>query len=99
VQLCEPRDEGEPNPDPRGVARDRRTLTEGIGHDGRALKQPMARQIYFKKMKDTDIDALPERDDNKALLRELETPKARLDSSLRRRPCQRSTNAGPFSGR
>ena len=36
----------------------KRTLTEGIGHDGRALKQPMARQIYFKKMKDADIDAI-----------------------------------------
>ena len=36
----------------------RRVLTEGIGHDGRALKQPMARQIYFKKMKDADIDAI-----------------------------------------
>jgi len=36
----------------------KRTLTEGIGHDGRVLKQPMARQIYFKKMKDADIDAI-----------------------------------------
>lgn len=36
----------------------RRVLTEGIGHDGRALKLPMARQIYFKKMKDADIDAI-----------------------------------------
>ena len=36
----------------------KRTLTEGIGHDGRALKLPMARQIYFKKMKDADIDAI-----------------------------------------
>jgi mono/diheme cytochrome c family protein len=36
----------------------KRVLTEGVGHDGRELKPPMARQIYFKKMKDADIDAI-----------------------------------------
>ena len=36
----------------------RRVLREGIGRDGRKLVQPMARQGYFAKMTDGDIDAL-----------------------------------------
>lgn len=36
----------------------RRVLTRGIGRDGRTLKQPMARQIYFNKMTDGDINAI-----------------------------------------
>jgi mono/diheme cytochrome c family protein len=36
----------------------RRVLTQGIGRDGRTLKQPMARQIYFSKMTDGDINAI-----------------------------------------
>ena len=30
----------------------------GVGRDGRAFKQPMARQIYFSRMTETDIDAI-----------------------------------------
>jgi mono/diheme cytochrome c family protein len=36
----------------------KRVLREGIGRDGRILKQPMARQIYFSKMTDDDVDAI-----------------------------------------
>jgi len=36
----------------------RRVLVEGIGRDGRTLKPPMARHIYFKKMTDDDIGAI-----------------------------------------
>jgi hypothetical protein len=36
----------------------RRALTEGVGRDGRHFKQPMARQIYFSKMKDDDLNAI-----------------------------------------
>lgn len=36
----------------------RRTLTHGVSRDGRAFKQPMARQDYFSKMTDPDLDAL-----------------------------------------
>jgi hypothetical protein len=36
----------------------KRTLTQGIGHDGRKLKPPMSRQEYFSKMTDTDLNAL-----------------------------------------
>jgi mono/diheme cytochrome c family protein len=36
----------------------RRVLTQGIGRDGRALKQPMARHVYFSKMTEADIDAI-----------------------------------------
>jgi hypothetical protein len=33
-------------------------LTQGIGRDGRAFKLPMARQVYFGKMTDDDVDAI-----------------------------------------
>jgi mono/diheme cytochrome c family protein len=36
----------------------KRALTEGVGRDGRHFKQPMARQIYFSKMKDDDLNAI-----------------------------------------
>jgi mono/diheme cytochrome c family protein len=36
----------------------RRALVEGVGRDGRAFKTPMARQIYFSKMTDQDLNAL-----------------------------------------
>lgn len=36
----------------------KRALTEGIGRDGRPLKQPMARQRYFSKMTEQDLNAL-----------------------------------------
>ena len=36
----------------------RRVLVEGVGRDGRKLKPPMARHIYFKKMTETDLSAL-----------------------------------------
>ena len=36
----------------------KRALTEGIGHDGRPLKLPMARQAYLSKMTDQDLNAL-----------------------------------------
>ena len=36
----------------------KRALTHGIGRDGRAFKLPMARQIYFSKMTDADLDAI-----------------------------------------
>ncbi len=36
----------------------KRALTEGVGRDGRAFKQPMARQRYFAKMTPDDIDAI-----------------------------------------
>lgn len=36
----------------------KRVLTEGIGRDGRVLKQPMARQRYFSKMTEQDLNAL-----------------------------------------
>ncbi|MGY8705801.1 cytochrome c [Bradyrhizobium sp. 18BD] len=36
----------------------KRVLTEGIGRDGRALKQPMARQRYFSKMTEQDLNAV-----------------------------------------
>ena len=36
----------------------RRALTLGVGHDGRAFKLPMARQMYFSKMTDADLDAI-----------------------------------------
>jgi mono/diheme cytochrome c family protein len=36
----------------------RRVFTQGIGRDGRTLKLPMARQVYFSKMTDADVDAL-----------------------------------------
>jgi mono/diheme cytochrome c family protein len=36
----------------------KRVLTEGIGRDGRALKLPMARQRYFSKMTEQDLDAI-----------------------------------------
>jgi mono/diheme cytochrome c family protein len=36
----------------------RRVLVEGIGRDGRTLKPPMARHIYFKHMTDDDLGAI-----------------------------------------
>lgn len=36
----------------------RRTLTHGVGRDGRPLMQQMQRQIYFAKMTDQDLDAI-----------------------------------------
>ena len=36
----------------------KRALTQGIGRDGRAFKTPMARQVYFSKMTDEDINAI-----------------------------------------
>jgi len=33
--------------------------TQGIGRDGRTLKQPMARQVYFAKMTDADKKGHP----------------------------------------
>jgi mono/diheme cytochrome c family protein len=36
----------------------KRVLTQGIGRDGRTLKMPMARQVYFAKMTDADISAV-----------------------------------------
>ena len=36
----------------------RRALVEGKGKDGRAFKTPMARQIYFSKMTEQDINAI-----------------------------------------
>lgn len=36
----------------------KRALTHGVGRDGRAFKSPMARQMYFSKMTDQDLDAV-----------------------------------------
>jgi mono/diheme cytochrome c family protein len=36
----------------------KRALTEGKGRDGRDFKTPMARQVYFSKMTDQDINAI-----------------------------------------
>jgi mono/diheme cytochrome c family protein len=36
----------------------KRALTHGVGRDGRAFKLPMARQVYFSKMTDADLDAI-----------------------------------------
>ena len=36
----------------------KRALTHGVGRDGRAFKLPMARQIYFSKMTQADLDAI-----------------------------------------
>src|SRR5262245_46529576 len=36
----------------------KRALTQGLGRDGRAFKQPMARQGYFSKMTEADLNAL-----------------------------------------
>jgi mono/diheme cytochrome c family protein len=36
----------------------KRALTHGVARDGRPFKQPMARQIYFSKMDQTDIDSM-----------------------------------------
>jgi hypothetical protein len=36
----------------------KRALTEGISRDGRALKPPMARQRYFSKMTEQDLNAI-----------------------------------------
>jgi hypothetical protein len=36
----------------------KRALTEGIGHDGRSFKLPMARQAYYSKMTTEDLDAI-----------------------------------------
>ncbi len=36
----------------------KRALTEGIGHDGRRLKMPMARQAYLSRMTEQDLNAI-----------------------------------------
>lgn len=36
----------------------KRSLTHGVARDGRPFKLPMARQIYFSKIDQTDIDAM-----------------------------------------
>jgi mono/diheme cytochrome c family protein len=36
----------------------KRALTQGIGRDGRAFKLPMARQVYYSRMTDGDVDAI-----------------------------------------
>lgn len=36
----------------------KRALTEGIGHDGRLLKMPMARQAYLSRMTGQDLNAV-----------------------------------------
>ena len=36
----------------------KRALTQGVGRDGRAFKLPMARQVYFSKMTDDDVNAV-----------------------------------------
>jgi mono/diheme cytochrome c family protein len=36
----------------------RRALTHGVARDGRAFKLPMARQVYYSRMKDADLDAI-----------------------------------------
>jgi mono/diheme cytochrome c family protein len=36
----------------------KRALTQGTGRDGRAFKLPMARQVYFSKMTDDDVNAV-----------------------------------------
>jgi len=36
----------------------RRALTHGVSRDGRAFKPPMARQEFFSRMTDADLDAL-----------------------------------------
>ena len=36
----------------------KRALTHGVSRDGRAFKQPMARQGYFSRMIDADLDAI-----------------------------------------
>lgn len=36
----------------------KRVMTQGIGRDGRQMKQPMARQVYFSKMTEQDLNAI-----------------------------------------
>jgi mono/diheme cytochrome c family protein len=36
----------------------KRALTHGVSRDGRAFKLPMARQMYFSKMTDEDLNAI-----------------------------------------
>jgi mono/diheme cytochrome c family protein len=36
----------------------KRALTHGVARDGRPFKQPMARQIYFSKMDQNDLDSI-----------------------------------------
>ena len=36
----------------------KRVLTHGVSRDGRAFQQPMARQAYFSRMTDADLDAI-----------------------------------------
>jgi mono/diheme cytochrome c family protein len=36
----------------------KRALTQGLGRDGRQFKLPMARQLYFSKMTEPDLDAI-----------------------------------------
>jgi hypothetical protein len=33
-------------------------LTDGVARDGRAFKPPMARQMYFGKLTQADVDAI-----------------------------------------
>jgi hypothetical protein len=36
----------------------KRALSHGVGRDGRQFKPPMARQVYFSKMIDGDLNAI-----------------------------------------
>src|SRR5262245_1518093 len=36
----------------------KRSLTQGVARDGRQFKQPMARQLYFSRMAEADLDAI-----------------------------------------
>ena len=42
----------------RSDAELKRALSEGIGHDGRLLKMPMARQAYLSRMTEQDLNAV-----------------------------------------
>ncbi len=36
----------------------KKALTQGVGRDGRTFKQPMARQVYFSRMTEQDLNAI-----------------------------------------
>jgi hypothetical protein len=36
----------------------KRALTQGLSRDGRAFKPPMARQMFFSKLTEADLNAL-----------------------------------------
>jgi hypothetical protein len=36
----------------------KRSLTQGVSRDGRPFKPPMARQVWFSRMTETDLDAI-----------------------------------------